>query len=283
MAASQNRYLCSPRPKYRAFFISRKMNLIRKLLQATGLDKPLLNYKRYIDKARAERNERANQGKRLAFYRRFLNQGDLVFDIGANVGNRVQVFLEIGCRVVAVEPQPGCVRILNEKFGNRVTIEQVGLASREGQMEMFIADESTISTFSKEFIDKTRDSKFRRNNWNEKILVRIVRLDQLVQKYGVPLFCKIDVEGFETEVLRGLATPVPFLSFEYQVPEMKENVMNCLSLLNSLNTAYRFNYSIGESMTLVLPQHLPYEEFRNFVTSRAFLASEFGDIYAFSR
>ncbi|HEY0066778.1 MAG TPA: FkbM family methyltransferase [Flavisolibacter sp.] len=259
------------------------MNLIRKLLQATGLDKPLLNYKRYIDKARAERNERANQGKRLAFYRRFLNQGDLVFDIGANVGNRVQVFLEIGCRVVAVEPQPGCVRILNEKFGNRVTIEQVGLASREGQMEMFIADESTISTFSKEFIDKTRDSKFRRNNWNEKILVRIVRLDQLVQKYGVPLFCKIDVEGFETEVLRGLATPVPFLSFEYQVPEMKENVMNCLSLLNSLNTAYRFNYSIGESMTLVLPQHLPYEEFRNFVTSRAFLASEFGDIYAFSR
>ncbi len=40
------------------------------------------------------------------FYSQFIRPGDLVFDIGANRGDRTEVFVQMGARVVAAEPQP---------------------------------------------------------------------------------------------------------------------------------------------------------------------------------
>ena len=42
-----------------------------------------------------------------ALYARFLRAGDLAFDIGAHVGDRISSFRRLGARVVALEPQPG--------------------------------------------------------------------------------------------------------------------------------------------------------------------------------
>ena len=63
---------------------------------------------------------------RVNFYKKFINPNDLVFDVGANVGNRVGAFLKCHAKVVAVEPQPYCVKILREKFDDKITIEPVG-------------------------------------------------------------------------------------------------------------------------------------------------------------
>src|SRR5689334_4646326 len=46
--------------------------------------------------------------ERLRFYRQFVGPGDLVFDVGANVGHVTKVFLRAGARVVAIEPQSIC-------------------------------------------------------------------------------------------------------------------------------------------------------------------------------
>src|SRR5690349_4435429 len=204
-------------------------------LKVIGLYKPLLRRKQELDRQRAEKIERENQGRRLAFYSTFITKGQLVFDVGANVGNRTENFLEIGARVIAVEPQPDCIRTLQQKFGDKITIEPIGLGSHPGEMEMFIADESTISTFSRDFIDKTKDNKFRRNNWEKKLTVKIITLESLIQKHGLPDFCKMDVEGFETEVLKGLSSPIPKLSFEYNVPEMAANIYQNIDLLSRLS------------------------------------------------
>src|SRR6188508_2094082 len=88
----------------------------------------------------------------ISFYKTWIQPGALVFDIGANIGNRIDVFLELGAKVVAVEPQQSCVQILREKFENKISIENIGLSHSEGTLEFHIADESTISSFSKEFI-----------------------------------------------------------------------------------------------------------------------------------
>ena len=57
------------------------------------------------------------QGRMRRFYAAFVGVGDLVFDIGAHAGNRARAFAALGCRVVALEPQPDFARLLRTLFG----------------------------------------------------------------------------------------------------------------------------------------------------------------------
>jgi FkbM family methyltransferase len=228
---------------------------------------------------RKKKNEVDKKTAMISLYQRWVKPGGLVFDIGANVGNRIDIFLEIGAKIVAVEPQQHCVQILMEKFRNKISIENIGLSQSEGILEFHIADESTISSFSKEFITKTGSSRFRRNEWKETIQVPVSTCDKLIEKYGIPGFCKIDVEGFELEVLKGLNTKIPALSFEYCVPEMADNLYACLERLNVIDAAASYNYSVGESFAMSLDQWLSFPEFFSHVKEKKFHKSLFGDIY----
>jgi FkbM family methyltransferase len=251
------------------------------ILRKIGLYTVLVERKRKMDRKKFGAVEKKNAVARVHFYSSFLSAGDLVFDVGANIGNRVESFLKIQCKVVAVEPQTACVSTLREKFGNRINIEQAGLGGSDGEMEMFIADESTISTLSIDFIERTKDNKFKRNKWEKKEKIRITTMDALIQKYGQPAFCKIDVEGFESEVLKGLSTPIDKLSFEFNVPEMNDNLIRSLELLNALSADYRYNYSLGESMVYELGSWKDYAAFISHVKLPAFAKNDFGDIYVF--
>jgi hypothetical protein len=158
-------------------------------------------------------------------------------------------------------------------------IEKLGLSSSEGMLELHIADETTISSFSREFIQKTGAARFKRNKWEETISVPVTTFDRLIEKYGVPDFTKIDVEGFEPDVLKGLTSNVPALSFEYCVPEMAENLYHCIHLVNKLDPGALFNYSVGESFRMNNAGWVSYPEFIAQVKENKFHQTLFGDIY----
>jgi FkbM family methyltransferase len=255
---------------------------LKRFLKRIGVFKYYMSLKRMLYLGKKERKEEElNEIKRKKFYSQFIKANDLCFDVGANIGNRTKTFLELKARVIAIEPQESCVNILTKKFGSEITIEKVGLGPENTTMEMFIANESTISTVSKEFIEKTKDNKFKNNSWNDKVRITITTLDDLIKKHGNPSFCKIDVEGFESEVLKGLSIPIQKVSFEYNIPEMMENVTKCINKLNELSNNYQYNYSKGESMQFELPEWKSYEEFKIIIESENFTSSDFGDIYAF--
>src|SRR5258705_9740241 len=71
-------------------------------------------------------------------YRQFVRPGDLVFDIGAHVGDRVAAFRRLGARVVAVEPQPALANILRLFYGRdpRITIEQAAVGRHSRTIEL---------------------------------------------------------------------------------------------------------------------------------------------------
>src|SRR5256885_14958552 len=70
-------------------------------------------------------------------YRNFVRPGDLVFDVGAHVGDRVASFRRLGARVVAVEPQRSMVRALRLLYGRSKSVAIEALAvggSEEGRV-----------------------------------------------------------------------------------------------------------------------------------------------------
>ncbi len=219
---------------------------------------------------------RAHQNQMLNFYSQFIKKGDLCFDVGAHKGNRTAIFLKLGAKVVAVEPQESCVKYLKSKFGekpNFVLVEK-GLAEKEGEFIMSICEEANdISTFS----EKWKTGRFSDYKWNKKQLVPVTTLDSLIKEFGLPVFCKIDVEGFEYQVLRGLSQPIKYISCEF-AKEFFSDTKKCVDHLVSLGYG-NFNYSLGESMNLSTQSWLKAEE----LFKQLNLESDklmWGDIYA---
>ena len=145
---------------------------------------------------------------------------------------------------------------------------------------MNLNEADTISSLSPAWIESVKASgRFGGRRWDRKVIVPVTTLDQLIQEHGLPRFCKIDVEGFELEVLRGLTQPLPALSFEF-TPEFIEAAVDCLRYLDGLGEA-RFNYSIGESMHLALPEWVDAAAMTSILTTLPD-KSIFGDVYALS-
>jgi len=254
------------------------MGIIEKMIRLTPFYKKYKAFKQKKITEAQERLELSQLPHRINFYKQFINDSDLVFDIGANVGNRIAAFIGCKAEIVAVEPQPACVMILKEKFANQITIEQVGLSDTPGELQMHLSTDSTVSSFNSDFINKTKN-RFKHSQWNETITVPVITLDTLIKKYGIPKFCKIDVEGFELRVLKGLSSGIPFLSFEYCVPEMQADMLLCIEQLNKISPAGKFNYSIAETMELALNDWMPFHEFLALAKSTAFTNTLFGDVY----
>lgn len=169
--------------------------------------------------------------------------GDLVFDVGANVGAKTSMFLEAGAHVVCFEPQPDCVAALQQKFQTnpKVRIAGCGLAAQPGNLEMSICStDNTISSFS----EKWKQGRSAEYSWEKKIVVPVTTLDEAIREYGRPDYVKIDVEGFECEVLNGLSQHVPLVSLKFAT-KMAGNTEACLQYLLSLGFR-KFNAVVGE-------------------------------------
>jgi FkbM family methyltransferase len=214
-------------------------------------------------------------------YARFVKPGDLIFDIGSHVGDRIASFRRLGCRVVAVEPQPALLRVLRALYGRdpTVTIEPAALGARPGTVELMLnIDNPTVSTASQDFIAAASGAAgWSRERWTKRLPVPMTTLDALIARHGVPRFVKIDVEGYEADVLDGLSTALPGLSFEFTTIQ-KEVARRSLARVAALGR-YRFNAALGESQSLLHAQWLDRNAVEAWLEALPHEANS-GDIYA---
>ena len=214
-------------------------------------------------------------------YGRFVKQGDLVFDVGSHVGDRTASFLRLGAKVVAVEPQPALARVLKLFYGRNPKFELVRavIGRAPGEIELKLNTRNpTVATASDDFI-KSADAApgWEGQHWDRAIKVPMTTLDVLIARYGKPAFVKIDVEGFEDEVLAGLSQPLAALSFEFTT--IQRGIAHAAIERLSRLGAYRFNAAVGESQLLAHPQSLSAEEISRWLAELPIEANS-GDIYA---
>ena len=184
----------------------------------------------------------------IQIYKPFIRPGDLCFDIGAHLGDRVRAFSKLGARVIALEPQPAFMRWLRRWYGNRpqVTLLEQAVGAQAGTATLWISRLTpSVSTLSTKWLTNIKQSpRFAGIDWNEQVQVNVTTLDALIAEYGKPAFCKIDVEGAELDVLNGLSQAIPALSFEY-IPATIEMSIGCIDRLGQLGN-YEYNWRISE-------------------------------------
>lgn len=237
----------------------------------SGISRSLDVY--YRDAARTARMDTLN--------RQFVRAGDLVFDIGAHVGDRTASFLRLGATVVALEPQPRVFRALRLIHGRtpQATLHAQAVGAVAGELEMFLnIDNPTISTLSPDLIAAAQVAQgWQGQTWDARHVVPVVTLDHLIATYGTPDFVKIDVEGHEAQVLAGLSTPLPLLSFEFTTIQ-RDVADACIGRLQSLGN-YVFNVSLGEDHTLVHLEWMSVDAVSTYIKTLPEIANS-GDVYA---
>ena len=200
----------------------------------------------------------AQHKKEVELYKSFLNHTSLVFDIGAYDGHKTAAFVEIADKVISCEPDPFSFSILQTRFRhvkNKVTPVNCAVYHQKGQATLQRNYEgsafNTLNEDWKNILEKDNASR-----WTEKIAfqhtiameVKTTTLDELITQFGTPDFIKIDAEGSEWEIIRGLSQKVNSISFECLLPEFSSQLIQILDKLIFLDKNYQFNIIHNEEL-----------------------------------
>lgn len=190
-------------------------------------------------------------------YKSLVITHDLCFDIGANLGYKSIILLELKNKVIGFEPQTSCKKPLKKiaTKNSHFLYEKIALGAENFETELNLGNHIEIATLSNKFIQHFKNEKI---YWHAKEKVTVKTLDSQIKKNGLPKYCKIDAEGYEYEILKNLTYKIPIIEFEFTGGFIKETLL-CIEKISSLGD-YTFNYILNENPKLEIKQWVSKKE-----------------------
>jgi FkbM family methyltransferase len=243
---------------------------LRSALEGTPVFIPARNLYRQL----FHRNVAREAKSMRRFYRQFFRSGDIVFDVGANVGDYAEAFSDLGACVVAIDPNPDTADSL-QKLARiyDIKVERCAVGDCPGTATMNLCQFSHFATLSNKFLEETKGSPdYEGVEWKQQVEVPLVTLDQLAERYGQPVFVKIDLEGYEDKVVSGMSFRPNSLSFEFTT-RSKDIAFRALSRLDG----YEFNAVAGRSFDMLHSQWMSRDEIISWIDH--YSQTQHGDIF----
>ncbi len=178
--------------------------IVKKLSRSLGID-----LKRY----NIQTSEAAKMHRLLAYH-----NIDLVFDVGANIGQYAKLLRELGYsgRIVSFEPLSSAysqLKAVSEKDPLWEIAPQTAIGNQEGEIVINIAGNS-YSSSALPMLDAHLESA-PESAYSGSETVKLSRLDTLAKDYikseTKSIFLKIDVQGLEKQVLEGATAILPLV------------------------------------------------------------------------
>jgi len=184
-----------------------------------------------------------------------VREGDIIWDVGANVGVYTDIFLDaVGLRgrVVAFEPNPNACDVLERKHGasQQFYLPRVALGDEDSELLLSFSKEDSLDptgSFFSEFADRNQ------------LPVKVITPLQFVRDHPDlgPSFIKVDVEGFELAVLAGLRELFAITPHARVVAiEVHVGILQSQGVKNPLEDVKTVLKSFGYTISLTDPSHI---------------------------
>lgn len=242
------------------------LTTIKQLAIRTGMYRPVRKLERSI-----RPNKRRDFQGNVALYQSLFRPNSLCFDIGANIGMKSDAMLQAGARVISFEPNPLVIPELRACCSHHPnwSLVETALGSGAAITTLYARESSGQSSLAQEWEGKTI----------AKYHVPVVTLDSAIKCFGTPAFCKIDVEGWELEVLKGLTTIIPQMSFEFHLSESDiKKTVTCLERLAQFGEI-QINITPDELTQFYFPDWIPLDQFLKRFPGNLEESMDYGDIF----
>ena len=248
------------------------------MLKTAIMKTPLYPVARSAYRAVFNRGAEAHKARMGAFYSQFFQAGSRVFDVGANQGEYSEIFAGEGGRVIAIEPNTAySTRLTALARTNDIHPMFVAIGEEPGEATLNVCSKPGFSTMVDRHVDWIEESPdYKDVSWTHTLTVPVTTLGLLAKEFGEPEFVKIDVEGFEINVLRGMTFRPRNLSFEFGARRKGPSSV-CLEHMGALN--YRFRPIIGREYRFVTAEWMSLEEARAWLDSYSVEQGEYGDMF----
>jgi FkbM family methyltransferase len=173
----------------------------------------------------------------------------MFFDIGSNIGKWSLSNVNYCKKIIAVEASPKTFQKLISTINNNPKIICLNYAvcnSDDEYINFYDSNVDTISTLNKDWLDSENSRFYKCDNYNI-INCKTIKIDNLIEIYGLPELIKIDVEGGEFHCVSSLTQKVKNICFEW-ASETNNITLLCLDHLeklgyNEFSIQYEDNYT----------------------------------------
>jgi len=214
--------------------------------------------------------------RRLKLYSKFIQKEDLCFNVGAYTGDEARNMLNLGAKVINIEPLDFCVNYMKKRFKEEIKEEKVillknAVGSNYGKKQINLCNIPAFSSINEDYIKLGNKTRLECSNLNidKKEEVEVITLNYLCEKYGIPKFVKIIVETYEYEVLKNLRYKIPIISIVIYLDVGKKFIKiaeDCIKKISSLGK-YEFNITLQEQNIFVFKKWKTKKEMIRFIYS----------------